>query len=86
MDNQQHYNGAQHQEVTVGEWFLSMIIMIIPIVNIIMMFVWAFGSGTPTCKANFFKASLIFTAIIIVLQIVVFILFGAAIAAGFSSY
>jgi hypothetical protein len=41
--------------------------MAIPLVNIIMPFVWAFGSGTKTSKANFFKAQIIMVLIGLVL-------------------
>jgi membrane protein YdbS with pleckstrin-like domain len=85
MDNQ-NYNQLQHNEVTVGEWLITMLIMLIPIVNIIMMFVWAFGSGTQPSKANYFKAALIFLLIAIILQVIFFVIFGAAMFAGLSSY
>jgi uncharacterized integral membrane protein len=55
------------------------LVMIIPIVNIIMMFVWAFGEGNPT-KKNYFKASLLWAAIIIAIYAVVFIIIIAAAA------
>lgn len=49
--------------VSVGEWLITYLIMIIPIVNVIMLFVWAFGDGTKESKANWAKASLILAAI-----------------------
>lgn len=58
------------QTVTVGEWFVTGLIMIVPIVNIVMMFVWAFGSNTKPSKANFFKLSLIMSLVCIVLSVV----------------
>lgn len=71
------------EPVSMGEWLLSMLIMLIPCVNIIMMFVWAFGSGVKKSKSNFFKASLIFTAIVVVLEfVVVFYLISAGAAIG----
>ena len=30
--------------ITVGNWIVVFILMAIPIVNLIMLFVWAFGS------------------------------------------
>jgi hypothetical protein len=63
--------------ISVKEWMLMMLIMVIPIVNIVMMFVWAFSEGNPT-KQNYFKASLLWAAIVFVLYFLVFvILFGA---------
>jgi hypothetical protein len=57
-----------HQEMapvmSVKDWMIITLVMIIPIVNIIMMFVWAFGEGNPNRK-NYFKASLIWAGIIL---------------------
>ena len=61
------YQNDEH--VTIGEWLLTMLILVIPLVNIVMMFVWAFGSNTKPSKANFFKAYLIVFGICILLGI-----------------
>lgn len=58
------------QTVTVGEWFVTWLVMIVPIVNIVMMFVWAFGSNTKPSKANFFKLCLLMTLISVVLTVI----------------
>lgn len=58
------------QTVTMGEWFVTGLLMCIPIVNIVMMFVWAFGSNTKPSKANLFKLSLLISLIMIVLTVV----------------
>jgi len=58
--------------VTVGEWFIAMLLTIIPLVNIILLFVWAFGSNTKMSKSNWAKAQLIWMAI----GFIIIILFG----------
>lgn len=70
------------EPVTIGEWLVTMLIMMVPCVNIIMMFVWAFGSDTKKSKSNYFKVVLIFAAISLVLSIVL----GAAIGNMFQSF
>jgi fatty acid desaturase len=55
--------------VSIGDWIITYILMAIPLVNIIMLFVWAFGSNTPESKANWAKASLIIYLITIILVI-----------------
>jgi len=55
--------------VTIGDWIITFILMAIPVVNIIMIFVWAFGSGAPESKANWAKAVLIWFLIGIVLVV-----------------
>lgn len=68
------------EPVSFAEWMLSMLIMWIPCVNIIMMFVWAFGSNTKKSKSNYFKAMLVWMVIGIVLSIVMLGAFGAIFA------
>ncbi len=53
--------------MSVGEWMVTLLILIIPIVNIIMLFVWGFGGGVNKTKANYCKASLIWVAIGLIL-------------------
>lgn len=76
--------GYQNQPaLSVGDWFVTILITAIPLVNIIMLFVWAFSSSTNPNKANWAKASLIWLAIVIVLYIIIFATIGAAL---FSAY
>jgi len=70
--------------VTVGEWMLTMLILGIPLVGFIMVFVWAFGSGTAKSKANYFKAYLIWTAIITGLYILLLVFLFAILGMAFS--
>lgn len=62
--------------MSLGDWIITMIVLAIPLVNIIMLFVWGFSSSTNPNKANFCKAYLIFFLIAIVLF---FVMGGAAI-------
>lgn len=70
------------EPVTMGEWAIAIILMMIPCVNIIMMFVWAFSSNTKKSKANFFKVYLIVMAVSLVLSMI----FGTAIVNILSQY
>ena len=83
MENYE-YEGQNNSVVSVGEWIITILLMIIPLVNIIMLFVWAFGSGTPVSKANWAKASLIWMLISIGLSIIIMVIAGGAIFAGMS--
>jgi ABC-type Fe3+ transport system permease subunit len=64
--------------VSVGEWMLTTLVMLIPCVNIIMMFVWAFGKTTNKSKSNYFKAALIWSLIGIGVLAVIIIALGIA--------
>jgi len=65
--------------ITTGDWVIVYLIMCIPLVNIIMLFVWAFGSGAPASKSNWAKATLIWIAISGILSV----LFLGSIMAAF---
>lgn len=74
-------NSDLEEPVSFADWMISTLIMCIPCVNIIMMFVWAFGSNTKKSKSNYFKAMLVWMLISIVLVIVMTIAFGGIFAA-----
>lgn len=78
-------NQIGHQQapvVSVKEWLITNLIMMIPLVNIVMMLVWAFGSNTNPNKANYFKAALILFAIVMVIYLVLAVVFFGSVAAN----
>lgn len=66
--------------MTVKDWLIVSLIMIIPLVNIIMLFVWAFGDGTNPNKRNYCRAALIMFAILLGLYLIIFIVLASLIA------
>lgn len=70
------------EPMTMGEWLITMLIMMIPCANIIMMFVWAFSSTEKKSKSNYFKANLIFMGIMLVFMIIMVVVMGAAMASA----
>ena len=62
---------TQYIPVSLGEWMVTILLCAIPLVNIVMLFVWGFSAGTQPSKANWAKASLIWLAIVIVFYVVV---------------
>ncbi|HET7560864.1 MAG TPA: hypothetical protein VFJ87_00610 [Rhodanobacteraceae bacterium] len=64
--------------MSLGDWLITLIVLCIPIVGLIMAFVWGFSSGTNINKQNFCRATLILWLILIALYIVLFAVFGAA--------
>ncbi|MHA7965859.1 hypothetical protein ACX93W_17195 [Paenibacillus sp. CAU 1782] len=81
---QQGYQQEVAPVISMKEWMLTLLIMIIPIVNVIMMFVFAFGEGNPS-KKNYFKASLLFAAIILGIYVIFAILFAGALFSAFGN-
>lgn len=70
---------SRKETLSIGDWLITLIISAIPLVNLIMLFVWSFSSGTHPSKANWAKATLILIAIVIILYIIFFAIFGATI-------
>lgn len=68
--------------MSIGEWFVTILITSIPLVGLIMLFVWGFGSNPNTTKANWAKATLIWYGIAIVL----FFMFGLSMIAMMASH
>lgn len=58
--------------ISLGEWIITFIVLAIPLVNIVMLFVWAFSGSTNPSKQNFCRATLI----VYLVAIVLFFLFG----------
>ena len=75
MTEQNQIGHQQAPIVSVKEWLITNLIMMIPLVNIVMMLVWAFGSNTNPNKANYFKAGLILFAIVMVIYLVLAVVF-----------
>lgn len=80
---------VNNTEMTVGQWVLTIFLSGLGIIGLILLFVWAFGSDTPTSKKNYARAMLIWQAIavglVILFYIVMFACIGAA-AGGLSDF
>jgi heme/copper-type cytochrome/quinol oxidase subunit 2 len=83
MENQngvQSYGVVKNQSVvSILDWILTFLIMVLPIVNIVMLFVWAFGGNAPESKANWAKARLLMCLIGVILVVFFGSIFAAAI-------
>lgn len=79
MNGQNQIDQPQAPVVSIKEWLLTNLILLIPLVNIVMTLVWAFSSNTNPNKANYFKAALILFVIYLVLAVAV-VIFGSAAA------
>lgn len=67
INNYSTYTGNS-EVVTIGTWMGIMLILAIPIVNLIAIFIMAFGSSNMNIK-NFGRATLIFAGIGLVLSL-----------------
>lgn len=69
-------NEPIYKPLSLSDWILTIFLTYIPIVNIVMLFIWAFSSETHPSKANWAKATLIWMMIGLILALIFFGLFG----------
>jgi heme/copper-type cytochrome/quinol oxidase subunit 2 len=97
MDHQfEQPNGVQNVQIvnscapiTVGQWIITFILLAIPVVNIVLLFIWVFDSDTNPSKKSFAKASHIIMAVLFVVSIISAILLfvvGVSIFISFNYY
>ena len=92
-DNNVSYQGSQNftqadpnkSVMTMGEWVVTLIITMIPCVDIIMLLIWAFGNGNENRK-NFSRAFLIVKAVAVVLFVILYLTIYASLIAATGSY
>lgn len=90
---QEYYTPPQYvqqnsgsEPLSVGQYILMFIVFAIPLVNIIMMFVWGFGSEPNLNRKNFARATLILAAVGIVLWIIFAVALGGIFSALINSF
>lgn len=64
------------KNLKISDWLIIFLLLSIPIVNIIMLLVWAFGGDDNPVRKVFAKASLIWFLIIIGIWIIFGLVFG----------
>lgn len=62
-------NPIDSQTMSVKDWVLTLIILALPLINIVMLLVWAFGSTGNINRKNYCLASLLMLAIVIGLSL-----------------
>lgn len=82
--NEASSSAALERPVSVGDWFVTILLMSVPLIGLIMLFVWAFGGGSAPSKSNWAKAMLIWMLVGMGLG-VVFVLLLAALGAAASA-
>lgn len=91
--NAGNYGGGQYDPdsmmdkspMSLKDWIITLLLLIVPCVNIVMLFIWGFSKTGNINRRNFARAELIFYGILIALYLIIFIVFGASFAALFNS-
>ena len=72
-EQQQLREQYENRPMSVGNWFVTILIMAIPVVGLIMLFVWAFGDMALLSKRKWARAQLIWMLIAFVLVFLFFV-------------
>lgn len=69
--------------MSVKDWLVVSLVMLVPIINLVMLFVWGFGDTSNPNKANWAKASLVMMVIGFTFYFTIFaLIMGTAIGAS----
>ena len=60
---------AGSEVLSIGQYVVMFLLMMVPILNIILLFVWGFGSNANLNRRNFAKAALIMAAVALIFSI-----------------
>ena len=86
--DQQVLPGMQQDTTPMStkDWVITLLISYIPLVGLIMLFIWAFDSSTNMNKKNWAKASLLWMLIGIGIAILFIVLFLSAFIGTMGSF
>ena len=79
------FENQNAQVMSVKDWLITLLICAIPLVGIVMLFVYAFSSTENVNRQNWAKAQLLLAAIVIGLVLLAFLIFGSIFAAVMAS-
>ena len=68
-----------NNDTSLGPWMLTTSLASLPIVGIVMLLIWSFGSGTSPAKSNWAKATLLWMLIVIGIYLLLIVLTGGLI-------
>ena len=71
-------SARESSPLSMGDWIITLIVLAIPIVGIVMLFVWGFSDSTNPSKQNYCRAALVIAAVFLVLWLVFAFTIGAS--------
>ena len=75
-------NENSANNMNVGDWVLTIFLSSLPLVGLVLLFIWAFGDNQRKERVNWAKATLLWMLIGIAIASIFFMIFGAAMLAG----
>jgi hypothetical protein len=77
---------VNQKEMKITDWLITFLITAIPLVGLIMLFVWGFSENSNKVRSTWAKAMLVWYAIVIALSTLFIVLFGTAAILGAANY
>lgn len=71
-----YYHSQDTTPVRTSDWFWTLFLTAIPLVGLIMLLVWAFGSGNNINKSNWAKATLLWILVVTMFYVLILVIFG----------
>ena len=71
--------------IKTGEWVASKFLLLIPVINIIFLFIWAFNKAENKNKSNWAKATLIVYVLRVFIYMIIIIMFFSFFMSLFNS-
>ena len=68
-----------NNDTSLGAWMLTIFLASLPIVGVVMLLIWSFGSGTSPAKSNWAKATLLWALIVIGIYVLLIVVTGGLI-------
>jgi len=62
-------NTTENKPVSISDWIITFLLLAIPVVNLVMLLVWAFGSSAHPSKKTYAQAALIVGVVAVVLAL-----------------
>lgn len=78
--------GMDTSPMTMGDWVLTLLALMIPCAGIVLYFVWAFGSRGNINRRNFCRAQLAILGVVLVLYFLLVLVLGISFAGAMSAY
>ncbi|HLP64494.1 hypothetical protein [Flavobacterium sp.] len=79
------FENQNQKPMSVKDWLITFLILIIPIVGLVMLFIYAFGDNQNIHKQTWAKAQLIWLLIMLVLVFLILMAFGSIFAAAMAA-
>ena len=70
------------EPMKISDWIVTLLVLSIPCVGLVMLFVWGFSGTENQSRANFCKAALIWSAILLVLAFIFYMVVLAGVISG----